>query len=97
MEQMDSLTFQNKQRVIMGVPFEKIRAHKMITVDLLHRNDFVPTLPNNQIYTQGYFDTIKSFVDAVEGRKVFFAQSLNTCVNTYSLIDTIQNLIKQQK
>lgn len=95
MEQMDSLTFQSKQRVFMGVPMEKINTQKMVTIDLLGRNNFVPTIKNNQIYTQGYFDTIKNFVDMVEDNKMSQVQSFESLVDTYSLLESIRSLVKQ--
>ena len=95
MEQMDSLTFQSKQRVFMGVPMEKINTQKMVTIDLLGRNNFVPTIKNNQIYTQGYFDTIKNFVDMVECGKASQVQSFVNFVETYSLLESIRSLVKQ--
>lgn len=95
MEQMDSLMFQTKPQLVMGLPLEKIGTHHLVTVDLFHRNNFVPTLPNNQVYTQGYFDTIKNFVDAVECRNELPEQSLERFIDTFTLLDTIRSLVKQ--
>ena len=95
MEQMENLTFQSKQQVVMGLPLEKIMSHQIVTEKLLHRNNFIPILPNNQVYTQGYFDTIKNFVDAVECRKVSSEQSLGQFIDTFTLLDTIRSLVKQ--
>ncbi len=53
------------------MPLEKVYPLKMVEVHLFDRNDFVPTIHNNQIVTQGYFDTIKGFVDAVEKTENF--------------------------
>lgn len=94
MEQMDSLTFQSKQRVFMGVPIEKISSRNMVTIDLMGRNNFVPIKQNNQIYTQGYFNTIKHFVDMVENSKTSQVQSFESLVDTYSLLDSIRSLVK---
>lgn len=94
MEQMENLTFQSKQQLAMGLPLEKIRSHQIVTKKLLHRNNFVPTLPNNQVYTQGYFDTIKNFVDVVECRKDSSEQSLEQFIDTFALLDTIRSLVK---
>lgn len=91
MEQMDSLTFQGKQRVVMGMPMEKIKPRNKVTIDLFGRNNFVPIAQNNQIYTQGYFDTIKHFVDMVERGKMSQVQSFVNFVDTYSLLESICN------
>ena len=65
---------------------------KMVEVHLFDRNDFVPTIHNNQIVTQGYFDTIKGFVDAVEKRKTSSEQSLEAIIDTYKLIESIRSI-----
>ena len=93
MTQMERLTFQNKQQTIMGVPLEKVFPRPNITTDLFARNDFAPIVHNNQIFTQGYFGEIRNFVDAVEGRcKNDSCQSLESVVDTYSLLEAISAL-----
>ena len=52
-------------------------------------------MQNNQIFTQGYYGAIKSFVDAVEGKVNCRPQSLETYVDTYSLMDSIRSIIKK--
>lgn len=92
MEQMDSLTFQGKRRTVMGMPMEKIIPRNEGKINLLGRNNFVPTVQNNQIYTQGYLDTIKHFVDTVECGKASQVQSFESLVDTYSLLEAIGSL-----
>lgn len=89
LQQMDSLTFTAKPRTLMGVPMEKVFHRNGVTTKLFGRNEFVPALGNNQVVTQGYFDTIKGFVDAVEGRKTGELQSLESVVETYQLMEDI--------
>lgn len=95
LQQMDSLTFKGKPCTFMGIPMEKILPHQSATIELFGINNSIPMVSQNQIVTQGYFDTIKSFVDAVEGRRVSLAQSLPSLVDTYSLIDEIRLALKQ--
>ena len=78
--------------MLMGVPIEKVYQRKRVDVHLFDRNNFVPTIHNNQIVTQGYFDTIKSFVDAVEKRKSSSEQSLEAIIDTYKLIESIRSI-----
>lgn len=92
MNQMDSLIYKGKQSMLMGVPLEKVCPRKMVDVHLFDRNDFVPTIHHNQIVTQGYFDTVKGFVDAVEKRKPSSAQSLEAIIDTYKLIESIRTI-----
>lgn len=93
MTQMERLTFQSKQQTLMGVPLEKICPRPNVTIDLFARNNFAPIVQNNQIFTQGYFSEIKNFVDALEGRcKKACCQSLESVVDTYSLLEAISTL-----
>lgn len=93
MAQMEHLTFRSKRQTLMGVPLEKVFPRPNVAIDLFSRNNFAPIVQNNQIFTQGYFNEIKNFVDAVEGRsnKACY-QSLESVVDTYSLLDTISAL-----
>lgn len=95
LEQTDSLTFRQKPHAFCGVPLEKVFTHKNVTTELFGRNKFVPLMPNNQIVTQGYYEAIRSFVDAVEGRDHSVAHSLETFIDTYTLIDSIRSIIKK--
>lgn len=92
---MDSLTFKQKPHVICGVSLEKVFDHKNVTTELFGRNNFVPLMQNNLIFTQGYYGAIKSFVDAVERKVNCRPQSLETYVDTYSLMDSIRSIIKK--
>lgn len=88
--QMESLTFRPKGGAILGIPREKIFAEQPKTIDLLCRNNFVPTLANNQIHTQGYFSEIKAFVDAVEGKRYDIRSSLAELKDTYRILEKIK-------
>lgn len=89
LQQLDNLTFKNKSATLLGVPLEKVLHRHTTTTSMLSRNEFVPTIGNNQIVTQGYYGTLKAFVDAVEGKKVAIVQGLEDIVDTYSLLDNI--------
>jgi len=89
--QMETLTFRPKSGTILGIPKEKIFAQHPITIDLLHRNNFVPLVANNQVYTQGYFGEIKSFVNAVEGKGNGIKSSLEQLKETYGIMEAINN------
>lgn len=89
LSQMEELTFAPKQQTIVGIPLEKVM-HRNRTVEYLYdRNNFVPVIANNQIYTQGFYDEIKSFVESVESGKKLSESNFETLTATYKLIDTI--------
>ena len=93
MDQFDNLTLRHKSRILMGIPMEKVFPCGKTTVSLFERNNFIPLQENNQIVSQGYYDTIKGFVDAVEGKKTCALSSLEHLTHTYSLIENIRTLI----
>ena len=89
--QMEDLTFTPTPSSIIGIPTEKMYSHSMMHEHLYHRNSFVPTLPNNQIYSQGYFNEIAAFVHAVEGKRATIEGSLSSLSHPYHII---RNIIK---
>ncbi len=91
LNQMDSLEFRRKQSSFMGMPMEKILPRGKTTVELFGRNNFVPIRQNNQIESQGYFDTIRNFLDDVEKGVSSETQSLESLTGTYSLLDQIRS------
>ena len=90
LEQMETLTFQRKPHRFCGLPLEKVLMHVNVTAELFGRNNFQPLMQNNQVFTLGYYTAIKSFVDAVEGKRACNRQSLEAFMDTYSLLDTIR-------
>ena len=91
LSQMEDLSFTPTQPSIIGIPIEKVNPHPMMTERLYHRNNFVPILPNNQIYSQGYFNEIAAFVHAVEGEPTTINSSLSSLRHPYHII---RNIIK---
>lgn len=89
LSQMEELTFLPPQSSVFGIPFEKICPRNMTVEYLYHCNRFAPVLPNNQIYTQGYFDEITSFVRAVEGKSKQ-CPDLLSLRPTYEIITSLQ-------
>jgi virulence factor len=61
------------------------------------RNNFTPTLPNNQVYSQGYFSELKDFTDAVEGRQRQVFTDLSSVRAVYEIMATIQEMYKAQE
>lgn len=91
MSQMEELTFEPRQKSVMGVPLEKVLPLRHETVQLLSRNNFAPTLPNNQVYSQGFFNEIDAFVETVEGRKATILTHPEALLPTYELIESVMS------
>ncbi len=94
LKQMETLTFAPKQGYILGIPLEKVKRRNIVTEVLFSRNNFVPTIVNNQIYTQGYLDEIRTFVEAVQNRNLNSrSYGFSSMHNTYTLIESIKKRI----
>lgn len=90
LSQMESLTFTPNPTTILGIPMEKLRLRHEIKEPLFHRNNFTPILENNQIYSQGYFNEITTFIDAVEGMGNQISSNFKDVRDTYEIICKIK-------
>jgi len=79
-----------KPQNILSIPMEKLKAPQIESKMLYEQNNFLPTREQNQLYSSGYFDEVKSFLDLCEGRKANNKTSLSDLTITYTLIDEIQ-------
>ena len=92
LEQMEELTHVPNS-TFLGFPMEKIlRDHP--TIEVLYRcNSFTPVLANNQVYTQGYFDEIETFVNAVEGYQNKNLSDVDSMTATFKLLDELKPIL----
>ena len=87
--QCEELSFVPKQTVIAGVPIEKILPRRQ-SVEYLYRHDgFSHTLAGNSIYSQGFFQEITTFINAIEGKRANVLTDLQSVEPTLALIDEI--------
>ena len=90
LSQMEELSFEHKpSATAFGIPMEKLRAHHETKEVLCQRNNFTPILLNNQIYSQGYFNEMEAFVNAVEGSHHTIITDIKTIRETYQLMNEI--------
>ena len=90
LNQCQELSFVPKQPVIAGIPMEKIRPRSQ-SVEYLYRHDgFSPILAGNSIYTQGFFQEITAFVNAVEGKQANVQTDLQSIEQTLQLIEWVK-------
>ena len=90
LSQMEELTFTPTSSTAFGIPVEKLHTHHETKEILCQRNNFTPLLASNQIYSQGYFNEMEAFVNAVEGRNHTIATDMKVIRETYLLINEIQ-------
>ena len=91
LSQMEQLTFEPKPSTILGIPIEKVHPHNKNIENLYVLNNFIPVFPNNQIYSQGYFNELSAFVEAVEGNNANIVTSLESVRDAYLLIEKIKS------
>ena len=92
LSQMEELIYEPIPSTILGLPLEKVRPWRKTIEYLYARNNFSPILSNNQIHSQGYFNEIKSFVDAVEGKRTDILSSLTSLTDTFHLLDEMTEI-----
>ncbi len=91
LSQMDSLTFESRPFTTLGIPLDKVRTWDKTDTHLYARNNFTPTIFNNQIHSQGFFNEMSSFLNAVENNKTIATSSFDKVRDTYMLIEAIKN------
>ena len=87
--QCEELSFAPKQAVIAGVPIDKLLPRRQSVEYLYSHDNFSPILANNSIYTQGFFQEVSTFINAVEGKKANVLTDLQSVEPTLKLIDEI--------
>ena len=91
LEQMEELTYESNS-TFLGLPLEKVHSHHPIIEILYSRNNFTPVLANNQVYTQGYYDEILSFANAVEGQQNNNISDLISITDTFELLEELSSV-----
>ncbi len=87
---MEELSYESIPATVFGLPSEKIRLWKKSIQHLYIRNNFTPILHNNQIHSQGYFNEIQAFVEAVESYGNNIVSSIEATRDVYMLIETMK-------
>ena len=89
--QMEELIFTPTSSTVLGIPMEKFRPRHETQEFLFQRDNFTPILANNQIYTQGYYSEIETFVNNVESSNNTIATDMKAVRDTYQLMNEIKH------
>ena len=73
-----------------GLPIEKILKGPAVQKIYMNNNGFSPTLENNSLLVQGFYDEIRYFADSVEKNEPIDEFSLSGLSNVYEILDAIQ-------
>ena len=95
LSQMELLTFEPKQSSILGIPYEKVHKHNKTIEYLYARNNFTPIFPNNQIYSQGYYSEIQSFITSIEHGHSSILTDIASIKPTYEVLTRIKRLLAE--
>lgn len=90
LSQMEELSLAPTSPTVLGIPMEKLRPRHETKDFLFQHNNFTPILASNQVYTQGYYNELASFVGAVEHHDCHVISALETMKNTYRLVDYLK-------
>ena len=97
LNKMEQLDFMPRRFTVLGIPLEKVFPNNVTTICLCGRNNFVPTIGNNQIVSQGFFSEIKTFANMVENMyDTNHDLGLESVRHVYSLITEIRNNISKK-
>lgn len=97
LNKMEQLDFTPRRSTVLGMPLEKVFPNNVTTICLYGRNNFVPTIGNNQIVSQGFFSEIKTFANMVENMyDTNHDLGLESVRHVYSLITEIRNNISKK-
>ena len=97
LNKMEQLDFTPRRSTVLGIPLEKVFPNNVTTICLYGRNNFVPTIGNNQIVSQGFFSEIKAFANMVENMyDTNHDLGLESVRHVYSLITEIRNNISKK-
>ena len=95
LSQMELLTFEPKHSSILGIPYEKVHKHNKTIEYLYARNSFTPIFPNNQIYSQGYYSEIQSFITSIEHGHSSILTDIASIKPTYEVLTRIKRLFAE--
>ena len=95
LSQMELLTFEPKHSSILGISYEKVHKHNKTIEYLYARNNFTPIFPNNQIYSQGYYSEIQSFITSIEHGHSSILTDITTIKPTYEVLMRIKRLFAE--
>jgi len=90
LSQMEELSFTPSSQTVSGIPMEKLRPHKKTVEYLYQNNSFTSILSANQVYSQGYYNELATFVEAVEHHDSHVISTLETIKDTYRLMDNLK-------
>jgi len=86
----DKLVCYNKPKQILNIPIEKIKTPEISIKTLYEHNRFLPVASQNELFSAGYFNELKTFLNLCENHKTKNNSELSSLINTYDLLSKIK-------
>ncbi|MBU8892081.1 MAG: Gfo/Idh/MocA family oxidoreductase [Bacteroidales bacterium] len=86
----DKLVCYNKPKQILNIPIEKIKTPEISIKTLYEHNRFLPVASQNELYSAGYFNELKTFLNLCENHKSKNNSELSSLINTFDLLSEIK-------
>ncbi len=91
MKNMDLLTFEKKPKAIFSIPIEKLNKMDEYIQVLYNRNHFNPILENNQLFSAGYYNELKTFIELCENGDGKNKSQLSDMKITFNLMKKLKS------
>lgn len=89
---LSELLYKKKPDVVKNIPLEKVMKFTPVTKVLFNQNMFQPVLQHNNIYINGFYSELETFVSICEHTGSFKNHSgLLSLRPTYELLDEIRS------
>ncbi len=86
----DKLVCYNKPKQVLNIPLEKIRTPEISIKTLYEHNRFLPVASQNELFSAGYFNELKTFLNLCENHKTKNNSELSSLINTFDLLSEIK-------
>ena len=86
----DELIYIPKAGTISGIPKEKIFGKNNLSFFHEKRNNTIPVIQNNQLFSSGYFSEVENFIKISERREGINNSTLTDSLDVFALIEKIK-------
>lgn len=86
----DKLVCYNKPKQILNIPLEKIKTPEISIKTLYEHNRFLPVASQNELFSAGYFNELKTFLNLCENHKTKNNSELSSLIITFDLLSKIK-------
>jgi virulence factor len=85
----DKLVCYSKPKHVLNIPLEKIKTPEISIKTLYEHNRFLPVAEQNELFSAGYFNELKTFLNLCENQKSKNLSEINSLINTFDLLSKI--------